>query len=145
MNIGRWIALGALTIAGASALAQTPLPITNGSFENDDPIFGGLLGYNVLPGSDVSTDYHRTGDRCVMLGPGDLNNFIGITTDTVNIYVTGRPYYDPSIDWYGGNHVRHVLIAGRFRYPHFRQRVFSLDRLRDGINDIRTQGFTGKL
>ncbi|MFO0861591.1 MAG: hypothetical protein U0570_13655 [Phycisphaerales bacterium] len=103
MKTGYWMGFGALAVLCGQALAQTPLPITNGSFEQDDPIFGGLLGYNVLPGADVNTQYHRSGDRCVQLGPGALNNFIGITTDTVNIYLAGRPYYDPSINWYGGN------------------------------------------
>ncbi len=103
MKIGHLLGLGALAILCGQAMAQTPLPITNGSFENDDPVFGGLLGYNVLPGSDVSTEFARTGDRSVFLGPPALNAFIGITTDTVNIYLPTRPYYDPTINWYGGN------------------------------------------
>lgn len=103
MKIGKWMGLGALTLLCGQALAQTPLPITNGSFEDDDPIFGTLLGYNVLPGADATDQYARTGTRSVYLAAGSLNNFIGITTDTVNIYIASRPYYDPIIDWYGGN------------------------------------------
>ncbi|MBL8875285.1 MAG: hypothetical protein JNM86_05755 [Phycisphaerae bacterium] len=103
MKMCSWIAIGALAVLGGHALAQTPMPITNGSFEDDDPLFGGLLGYNVLPGAAVNTQYHRTGSRSVGLGPGALNNFIGITTDAVNFYEPGFPYYDVSIDWLGGN------------------------------------------
>lgn len=103
MKIGSWIGLGALAVLCGQAFAQTPLPITNGSFEQDDAIFGGVLGYNVLPGADVDTTHARTGVRSMSLGPTALNNFVGFTTDIVNIYLPTRPYYDPSIDWYGGN------------------------------------------
>lgn len=103
MKIGSWIGFGALAVLACQALAQTPMPITNGSFEQDDPIFGGLLGYNVLPGSSVSTDQHRTGARSVAMGQTPLNNFVGITTDTVNFLDPNFPYYDVNIDWTGGN------------------------------------------
>lgn len=102
------LALAALAVP---AFAQTPLPVSNGSFEDDDPIFGGMLGYNVLPGADVRelgdggfpATVARTGNRSVLLNPPANNSFFGITTDAINIYLPSRPFYDPSINWLGGN------------------------------------------
>ena len=111
MKITQLAAFGILATLCGQALAQTPLPITNGSFENDDPIFGGLLGYNQLSPSEVRelndggspTAVTRTGNRSMGFPAPGLNQFLGVTTDTINIYIPTRPFYDPEFNWYGGN------------------------------------------
>lgn len=111
MKIKQLAAFGIIATLCGQALAQTPLPITNGSFEDDDAIFGGVLGYNVLSPADVRavgdgispTAVARTGTRSMGFPAPGLNQFLGLTTDTINIYIPSRPFFDPAFNWYGGN------------------------------------------
>lgn len=111
MKCNQLAAFGILAALCGQAMAQTPLPITNGSFEDDDFIFGGVLGYNVLSPAEVRSlgdggfpaPVARTGSRSMHLPPPNVGQYLGVTTDTINIYIPTRPFYDPSWNWYGGN------------------------------------------
>jgi hypothetical protein len=119
-----------LSLAGIAA-AQTPLPLTNPSFENENPFNPGEpegwhnlsnpLGARHRANNDGLTPpvTARSGNRCVELlnlnpGPGQGNGgFIGFTTDTLNFNLPNVPWYDPVFDWDGGD----VLVTGWYMIP----------------------------
>ncbi len=122
-------AAATLALAGA-AMAQTPLPITNGSFETPG-LFGPLepLGWHNLsninavrrtvgdgrqpalglPGSGGLTV--RTGEACIELGTGGNGGFVAFTTDVLNFDTFN--YYNPAIDWTRGD----VVVTGWYMIP----------------------------
>ena len=112
-TIGAMSALVLAAVTGGAAMGQTPLPLTNGNFENrslispqepegwhniSSPTFARHrtvddgLGFMPTP---------RSGTRCIEIRTPGFSEFKGFTTDTLNFFEPGFPFYDPLWQWEG--------------------------------------------
>jgi hypothetical protein len=108
---------------GASAMAQTPLPLTNPGFETQDAFNSAQpLGWHNLSNPQQAlynkTGPARTGNRSVSLAPvpevgGSAGGFRGWTTDSVNFFDPNFAFYDPFFDFAGGD----VTVTGYYMVP----------------------------
>ncbi len=126
------VAAAAACAVPSLCLAQT-FPLTNPSFESpnvfslDNEPEGWHNGSNHTgvkrrSNTDVEQGLFpivaRTGTSCVETryndsqGPGN-GGFSQITTDTLNFFQTGFPYYDPSYNWDGGG----IRVAVWYNIP----------------------------
>ncbi|MFZ4574668.1 MAG: hypothetical protein ACOYN0_09740 [Phycisphaerales bacterium] len=108
------IVFAAVAAAGTSALAQTPLPIQNPSFELANP-FNNANPLQFSNNNDAEARWRsntdglipavtaRTGNRCLELGGRLDGGFCGFTTDQRNFFLPGFPFYDVAFDWAGGD------------------------------------------
>ncbi len=95
---------GAALLAG-QALAQSPLPLPAPSFETGNPFsVGAPAGFATL-GAEARRvqGIARTGEWSVQIDPPGSGSFVGITTDTRNFFAPGFPFFDPIIDYNGGD------------------------------------------
>ena len=120
----RCVALAALALAGA-AQAQTPLPLSNTSFENPN-IFNPVepAGWHNLSSptralwreigdSDSPAAVARTGTHSIELRADNNGGFLGFTTDTTNWFAPNQPFYDPVFRWLEGD----VIVSGYYYVP----------------------------
>lgn len=128
-------------IAGAAALgtlagvasAQTPCPqpdncITNPGFEIVDPFSSAGLpqGWSNLSNPNESkrrtlTDglnppavVHSGQASFMLASPASATDFRGFSTDTINFFAAGLPFYDPAYPWYSELDVR---VSGWYYIP----------------------------
>jgi len=122
----------AVTLFAGLALAQTPCPapdncITNPSFEDANPFNAAEPAgwHNLSSPANVRlrtlTDgltppaVVRTGQASLELNsPPSATDFRGATTDTVNFFAAGFPFYDPAYDWSSATDIR---ISGWYYIP----------------------------
>ena len=127
------VAAAAACAFPAICQAQTPLPLTNPSFENanlfslDNEPEGwhnqsnhtGVKRRSNTDSEQAAYPIHaRTGDKCVELRYNDtlgLHNggYVDVTTDTLNFFQTGFPYYDPAYNWDGGG----IRVSAWYNIP----------------------------
>ncbi|QOJ00683.1 MAG: hypothetical protein HRU70_09340 [Phycisphaeraceae bacterium] len=123
MAVGVLVSMGVVS----SAVAQTPLPLRNPGFEELNPFSGSgePTGWHNLssPADCVRRVVDdglspavtpRTGQACIQI-TNPTGSFRGFTTDTLNFFEPGIPYYDPVFDFSpaGGD----VLVTGWYMIP----------------------------
>ncbi|MCC6678866.1 MAG: hypothetical protein IT436_17190 [Phycisphaerales bacterium] len=125
-----FLLMAAASILAPAALAQTPLPLTNRSFEDIDPfnpveptgwhnISNPVGALHRFAGDGLTPAVTpRTGNACIELkalrpGAPGMGGFIGFTTDKLNFFLPGLPYYDPEFVWQGGD----VVVSGYYMIP----------------------------
>ncbi len=122
----RTCALLSVLVFSGVAVGQTPLPLTNPSFETRNPfsIDDEPLGWhNLSSPADVTRrtvgdggpifPTPRTGQSVIAIGTPGNSDFRGFTTDTLNFFLPGLPYYDPVFDWNGGD----IVVTGWYNIP----------------------------
>jgi hypothetical protein len=127
--------VGVLACAGG-AWAQTPLPLTNGGFENQN-LFNSLEpeGWHNLS-NPTQARYNksgpaRTGTRSVSIQAVPNNQgFRGWTTDTLNFFLPTFPFYDPEFNWDGGD----VVVSGYYMIPADKEITGPSDRVGMKLN-----------
>ncbi|MFN0011404.1 MAG: hypothetical protein ACKVS8_07145 [Phycisphaerales bacterium] len=124
------MAAGLVAACGMAAQAQTPGPLTNGSFEEQNP-FNANEPRGWHNASNPSEAVYRktpmdglmpmaimrTGNRSVMLRPvpgsGGSGTVRAWTTDVQNFFSPGFPFYDPFLEYGGGD----VHVRGYYAIP----------------------------
>jgi hypothetical protein len=123
------VRIGALCLAAgafaAPSLAQTSV-FSNTGFEDVNPFSGSgePMGWHNLsnPGQAIRrvngdgrtpSVTARSGNACIEVKTPGSSEFRGFTTDTLNFFETGFPYYDPIIDWNGGD----IVVSGYYMIP----------------------------
>jgi len=98
----------------APAFAQTPLPLVSPDFEMPNPVNPSAPNQFTNNG-DTDARYRsntdgllpavtaRSGERCMEIRVPNDNGFVGFTTDTRNFFLPGFPFFDPEIDYNGGD------------------------------------------
>ncbi len=123
------MAAGLVAACGMAAQGQTPGPLTNGSFETQNPFNSNeprgwhnasnpsQAVYRKSPTDGLTpTAIMRTGTRSIMLRPvpGSGNDTVRAwTTDVQNFFVPGFPFYDPYYAQGAGN----VVVRGYYAIP----------------------------
>ncbi len=125
------------SLVSAAALAQTPLPLSNPSFE-DENLFDGRTPHQPLGWHDISNPIRakrravgdglspqvfpvgtpnaltpRTGNAMIQLSGSAGGGFAGFTTDTINFSLPTFPFYDPFYDHNLGD----VVVSGYYMIP----------------------------
>ncbi len=126
MNKTAALLAAAATLGLASAAsAQTPLPLTNPSFEEINPFSTAEpKGWHNLSDpfhsrrrtlSDGLTPqaYVRSGEAAIEIRTPGFSEFKGFTSDTLNWWLPNFPFFDPVYEWDGGD----VKLTGWYYIP----------------------------
>jgi hypothetical protein len=113
---------------GSAALGQTPLPLTNGNFENRS-LFNSVEpeGWHNLSGPNFALHRAlgdgrgfmpapRSGTRCIEIRTPGFSEFRGFTTDTLNFFLPNFPFYDPLWQWEGPD-AGDLVLTGWYYIP----------------------------